>query len=384
VTVRALLTADNHLDPSALNLGSDRFLRKRDFQKTFEEAIDYARSEKPDLFLIGGDLFDGMRPGNAIRAAVMNDFKLLHEQGVPIFAVSGHHDTPKGLEEGTSPLAVYGKSGFVHFFADPSNPETVTLTIDGCKTTITGVSHNPFHEAGDDPLHVLKSELDGDFNIVLAHCPVEGFTGWTGDEPVIKPSAIPRNVNLLGVGHFHNHQEKQVGNTRIIYPGSTERVDIAEESDAKGFVWVEFAKDGQISTKFIQTSARPYKTVRVEFPDAPSPMQAIEASVAKEFHKDIILRIQLFGNVTPVALLGYRRAELQRFPQGKVFHCFVEDDEIVIKGLERPDLGPRITPLEELELYFQKRMEKASEEERGILKDALRMSRDRLQEAGAW
>lgn len=379
-----ILTADNHLDPTAINFGPARFRRKEDFLNCFSEVIDYAKTEKPDLFLMGGDLFDFMRPSNRVRAAVMNDFRLLHEKGVRMFAVSGHHDTPKGIEEGTSPLAVYGRSGLVHFFADPSSPETLTLDVGGCRTTITGVSHNPLHEGGDDPLHLMNSNPQGEFNILLAHCPVQGFSGWTGDEPIIKPSSIPSSVNLLVVGHFHGHQEKKIGNTRIIYPGSTERVDMAEETDPKGFVWLEYDNDGEITTELIKTSARPCKTIRIGFPDTPKPLKAIEAEVSKAFEKELILRVQLYGKTTSTALTGYRRSEVQQFAQGKVFHCFVEDDELDIKGMERPNVGPRTTPLQELELYFKKQMETATEEERSILQDALRMSRDKLQEAGAW
>ena len=384
MTVRAILTADNHLDPTAMNFGPERYQRKEDFLKCFNEMIEFAKAEKPDLFLMGGDLFDFMRPSNRVRAAVMNDFRVLHEKGVRVFAVSGHHDTPKGIEEGTSPLAVYGRSGLMHFFADPSSPETVTLEVGGSKTTITGVSHNPLHGGGDDPLRLINTSLQGDFNILLAHCPVQGFSGWTGDEPIIKPSSIPPNVNLLVVGHFHNHQEKKIGKTMIVYPGSTERVDMAEEDDPKGFVWLEFDKDGEISTEFIKTSARPCRTIRVQFPEMPKPMAAIEREVSKAFEKELILRAQIYGKTSPTGLSGYRRSEVQRFSQGKVFHCFVEDDELEIKGVDRPDTGPRMTPLQELESYFKKQMETATEEERGILQDALRMSRDKLQEAGAW
>jgi DNA repair exonuclease SbcCD nuclease subunit len=384
VTVRAILTADNHLDPTAINFGPEKYQRKEDFLKCFNEMIEYAKKEKPDLFLMGGDLFDFMRPSNRVRAAVMNDFRMLHESGVRVFAVSGHHDTPKGIEEGTSPLAVYGRSGLMHFFADPTAPETVTLEVEGCGVTITGVSHNPLHEGGDDPLRHINLDLQGDFNILLAHCPVQGFSGWTGDEPIIKPSSIPPRVNLLVVGHFHKFQEKKIGNTTIIYPGSTERVDMAEEEDPKGFVWLEFDKDGEISTEFIETSARPCRTIHVQFPDVPKPLEAIETEASKAFERDLILRLRLYGKTTPTALTGYRRSEVQNFAQGKVFHCFVEDEELEIKGIERPDLGPRTTPLQELELYFKKQMETATEEERSILMDALRMSRDKLQEAGAW
>ena len=382
--MRAILTADNHLDPTALIFGPDRFQRKRDHMKCFEEVVDYAKKEKPELFLIGGDLFDIMRPSNSARASVMADFKALSEHGVRVFAVSGHHDTPKSMEEAVSPLAVYGNSGFLHYFGNPSSPETVTLKLDTCTTSITGVGHNPLHEGGDDPLSAIKSKLSGDFNIVLAHCPVQGFSGWTGDEPIIKPVTIPERTDLLVVGHFHNHQSKKIGETEVIYPGSTERVDFAEEDGEKGFVWVEFDKGGIVSKDFVRTDARPYRTVKVPFPEGPKPIEVLKEEVGKYFDSRLVLRVKIHGTATPIGLTGYRRSELLNYCQGKVFHCFVNEDELSVQATERPDVGPRVTPLQELEAYFKKQMDTAGEEERAILAEGLRLSRDRLQEAGAW
>lgn len=384
MTVRAILTADNHLDATSLLFGRDRFQRKRDYLKCFEEVIDYAKKEKPELFLMGGDLFDIMRPSNSVRAAVMNDLRALTEHGVKVFAVSGHHDTPKSIEEGASPLAVYGKSGYMHYFENPSSPETVTMKLNSCLTSITGVGHNPLHGEGNDPLAALKSKLDADFNIVLAHAPVQGFEGWTGDEPAIKTASIPKEMDLLVVGHFHNHQSKKVGRAEVIYPGSTERVDFAEEGQEKGFVWVEFDKGGLLSKKFIKTDARPYETVEIQFPDTSEPLKSLKEQVAKHLDKETVLRIKIRGVATPISLTGYRRSELVSFCEGKVFHCFVNEDDLVVQAAERPSAGARATPLQELEAYFKKQMEAANEEDRAILTEALRLSQAKLQEAGAW
>ena len=314
----------------------------------------------------------------------MNDLRALSEHGVKVFAVSGHHDTPKSVEEGVSPLAVYGNSGYMHYFANPSSPETITLKLDTCMTSITGVGHNPLHEGGNDPLAAIQTKLGGDFNIILAHAPVQGFSGWTGDEPMIKTSSIPKEANLLVVGHFHNHQAKRVGRTEVIYPGSTERVDFAEEDDEKGFMWIEFDKGGIVSKDFVKTDARPYLTVRLAYPEGDKPVEQLQKEASKFFDKELVLRLKIHGVATPIGLTGYRRSELVAYCQGKVFHCFVDEDELTVQTGERPNAGPRVTPLAELEAYFRTRMEASSEEERSILAEALQLSLAKLQEAGAW
>jgi hypothetical protein len=161
-------------------------------------------------------------------------------------------------------------------------------------------------------------------------------------------------------------------------------VDFAEEDDVKGFVWVEFDKGGIVSKDFVKTDARPYRTVRVPFPEGPKPVEVLKEEVGKYFDSRLVLRVKVYGTATPIGLTGYRRSELLTYCQGKVFHCFVDEDELSVQATERPDVGPRATPLQELEAHFKKQMETASEEERTILIEALRLSKDKLQEAGAW
>src|SRR5690349_24859873 len=115
MTIHVLLTADNHLDPSAVQYGPKRFERKRDFQRCFETLVNYALENKPDLLLIGGDFYDGILPGNPSRAFVAEQFKRLHEKNIKTVLVSGHHDTLRSAEQGASPLAVHARSGHVYF-----------------------------------------------------------------------------------------------------------------------------------------------------------------------------------------------------------------------------------------------------------------------------
>ena len=107
MTIHVLLTADNHLDPSAVQYGPKRFERKRDFQRCFEILANFALENKPDILLIGGDFYDGILPGNPTRAFVAEQFKRLHEKNIKTVLVSGHHDTPRSAEQGASPLAVH-------------------------------------------------------------------------------------------------------------------------------------------------------------------------------------------------------------------------------------------------------------------------------------
>lgn len=384
MTVQILLTADNHLDPPASIFGPKRFERRRDHLRCFEEAIQYAKDNRPDFLLLAGDVFDTIRPGNLVRARIMEDFKAVHDLGVRILAVSGDHDTPKVAEEGSSPLAVYGNSGYVHFFHDPSEFSFRRFSIEGMNVDVGGLSRNPLLGSNLDPLAKAQIRFDGDVNILLTHYPVEGFVGYSRDDPIIRLASVPSNCQLVCVGHFHAYQTKELQHTTIIYPGSTERASFQEENEEKGFAWIELDKTGVVSREHVKTSARPFKTIDTYFPDDPTPMVLLKQVLDESKNQEAAVRLRVLGHVTAEQLSKYRRAELIMHGEAKFFHLTVDESELEIESPEPVHALPRTTPLEELRRHFTTAIESAAGEEKEILEEALRICQAKLEEAGAW
>lgn len=384
MTIHILLTADNHLDPPASSFGPRRFERRRDHLRCFEEAIEYAKRNRPDFLLLGGDIFDTIKPGNSTRARVMEDLKAVHDLGVRILAVSGDHDTPKSGEEGSSPLAVYGNSGYVHYFQNLNEFVPKPFTIDGLRVDVGGLSRNPLLSSREDPLTKTPTRFQGDINILLTHYPVEGFVGYAREDPIIKLAAIPSNCQLVGVGHFHAYQTKEMRNTTIIYPGSTERASFQEEGEEKGFAWIELSREGVVSREHIKTSARPFRTVDVFFPEDGEPMDPLKKILDESKNPQAVVRMRLRGRVTAERLSAYRRGELILHGEGKFFHLSVDESELEIESPEPIKALPRTTPLEELRRHFTEAIGAASGEEKEILEEALRLAQSKLEEAGAW
>lgn len=387
MSIQILVTSDNHLDPPAVYFGPRRSERRNDHLRCFEEVIEYAKANKPDLLLMGGDVFDTMRPSNYIRARVMEHFKRLHDLGIKIFLVSGHHDTPKSVEEGVSPLAVYGNSGYATFFPDASKPTRFDLNVSGIVVSVFGLSHNPIHpvfQGNQDLLANMDLKPHGSLNILLTHYPIEGFSGYSGDEPVMRLASIPRDFQLIAAGHFHGYQTKRLGNTTIVYPGSTERASFQEEGEEKGFAWAEISKEGDASVDHLRTSARPYRTLETEFPKQSSPLEVIKQKLNENSDTKAVARLKLLGTVTVEQLSTYRRSELLTYAQNKFFHLSIDEGELQIQSPEPLQALPRSTPLEELRRYFMSAMEQASEEEKEVHREALKLSETKLREAGAW
>jgi exonuclease SbcD len=384
MTVQILLTADNHLDPPASMFGPRRFERRQDHLRCFQEAIEYAMDNRPDFLFLAGDVFDTIRPGNLVRARVMEDLKAVHDLGVRILAVSGDHDTPKVAEEGSSPLAVYGNSGYVHFFQNPNEFSIQRFSIGGLSVDVGGLSRDPLLSSNRDPLVKTPVHFEGDLNILLTHYPVEGFVGYARDDPVIRLASVPSNCQLVCVGHFHAYQTKELQHTTIIYPGSTERASFQEENEEKGFAWVELDKEGVVSREHIKTSARPFKTIDTYFPDDPAPMKLLKEVLDNSANKEAAVRLRVLGHVSPEQLSKYRRAELILHGGTKFFHLTVDESELQIESTEPMLALTRTTPLEELRRHFATAIEGAVGEQKQILEEALRLSQAKLEEAGAW
>src|SRR5207244_13392472 len=137
---------------------------KLGLQPHFDIRVHCAPENRPDPFLIGGDFYAGILPGNPARAYVAEQFKLLHEKEIKIVLVSGHHATPRSIEQGVSPLSVHEKSGHVYFLQDPR--PTPKMFHFGTETVnVTGMSLSPGLGPEQDPLSGQELSREGDVKI---------------------------------------------------------------------------------------------------------------------------------------------------------------------------------------------------------------------------
>lgn len=381
MTIQVLLTADNHLDPSAVQYGPKRFERKRDFQRCFETLVNFALENRPDLLLIGGDFYDGILPGNPTRAFVAEQFKRLHEKNIKTILVSGHHDTPRSAEQGASPLTVHAKTGHIYFIQE-QYPSSKKFTLEGQTVTVTGMSLNPSLSPDADPLAGHKISRDSDVNIFLTHYPIEGFEGYFGQEVHIQKSSIPKDFQLFASGHLHNHQEKTINGTPIIYPGSTERASFNEEGEEKGFVWLELDKSGLVQQEFRPTPARPMETLDYRVSGEGSLTRQIEDALERKIDDQKILRVRVSGKVSLNQLSTYKRSTLYTFTEDKFFHVEFDEEQLNVLTMAPLESLPKTTPLQELDRTFKNLLGQAADHDRPLVQEAWKLTVAKLQEEG--
>src|SRR5688572_20872846 len=68
--------------------------RKRDLENNFTRIVEYARKNKPDVFLISGDIFDQPTPTHESLVLFTRRVKELDKAGIKVFLIGGDHDMP--------------------------------------------------------------------------------------------------------------------------------------------------------------------------------------------------------------------------------------------------------------------------------------------------
>jgi len=372
-------------------LGAKEYKRRRDFMKAFEYVVSRVLELKPDILLISGDLYDRVNPRNPARTFVMKAFRKISQEGIKVFAIGGNHDTPRSIEEGASPLHEIEASGYIRFFSKTNTMEADHYKVGGLDVCISGASFNHSLPYEKDPLETLSIPLEGDINIAMLHYnfnPVKTSPIWRA--PTIKETAIPRGLHYLALGHFHGFREIKIGDTCVVYPGSTERRTFAEEAEEKGFVYFEICEEGVRSLERFKTPSRPLKTIEITLTEKDeNPIEKVVASALKCADKNVVARLRIQGRLPLRLLTKYRRELILRRLEEKFFYVVIEDRNL---GYMSEEVGSNIAdilnPLRLYEEYLERLLKKAEEkrdaETKRILEKALELGKRFLEEVGVW
>lgn len=155
------------------------------------ELLDAIHTQKPDVILLGGDIFD-----DEIDDTHTEIFLSGIAGKYPIFYVTGNHEWWSGAEAFGAKMAILGKYGIPVL-----SQESVTLNIRGEMLTICGVDDPESYLLDSAALHydarldqVLTEAVEEQYTILLAHRP-EYF-----------PSYSARDFDLTLCGHAHGGQ----------------------------------------------------------------------------------------------------------------------------------------------------------------------------------
>ncbi len=235
-------TAYNRLDENGFNQ------REMDVFNAFEQVIDLALKDKPDIILHSGDLFDSVRPSNRAISFVIEQLLRLSDAGIPIVIISGNHSTPR-LRETGSVFKVLEHIENVHL-AYTGRYETFEFG----ELKVHALPHCVDKEVFEAEL--VKMKPDGDFkhNVAMLHAGVVGLSVFKMNEfneQLASTSQLEKGFDHVALGHFHEFCE--VTETAV-YAGSTERLGFGEAGQPKGFITLDLESGKR---KFHELNIRP-------------------------------------------------------------------------------------------------------------------------------
>ena len=204
--------------------------RERDFEISFEAAVDLALAQSPDLVVWLGDVFDHPRPTYRSYRVAQRALSKIRDHGVRLALISGNHDTPR-LPGTGSPYSSLHDTFPEMYFAHRLAYERFDLP----GLTIHAVPQMMSVEATLEALAEADRSRSGDrSNLLLTHPRITQVEPRYADINEIEVDAGLLKSDFVLLGHYHFHTEVREG---VWYAGSTDTFSFADDPDkAKGIV----------------------------------------------------------------------------------------------------------------------------------------------------
>lgn len=266
-----------HLSDLHLGKRVNGFSMLEDQRVILTQIVDLAEEEKVDAVLLAGDLYD--KPVPPAEAVTLLDRFLtrLSGGGIPVFAISGNHDSPERLAFATRLLAGEG----IHLTAQYQGPQPPFLLQDEygdvaiyalpyLKPAL--VRHwNP--EADIASYEEAVSYALGQWavdktrrNVLLAHQFVTGGVTCESEERSVGgvdqiPAPLFAAFDYVALGHLHGPQS--VGRPTLRYSGSPLKYSFSECGHEKSVTLVTLREKGQVEIQTLPlTPCRDLREIR--------------------------------------------------------------------------------------------------------------------------
>jgi len=383
--IRMLHFADTHIgmenygrtDPET-GLSS----RVMDFLRRMDEMIDYARDNDVDLVVFAGDAFKSRNPSPTFQREFAYRVQDLAEMA-PVVLLVGNHDLPM-IEKRASSIEIYetlnvpntilGRDYGVQEVTTKRGNALIATAPYPVRSLLRGVEvphastiaeiDQALGEQLDRTLRGMADQVAGSDlpRVLTGHFSVSGAVLGSersimlGRDVMVMLSTVSDPAwDYVALGHIHRHQCLTLGREGVppvVYSGSLERIDFGEETDDKGFCWVELSR-GATAWQFINTNCRPFITMRVDVRGAGDPTQVVLEAIARHNCIDAVVRMIITADPESDLLLDERAIQFALREAG------ANHVAALTRNVERPArlrLGSTpegLTPVELLERYLQ-------------------------------
>ena len=256
-----------HLSDLHIGKRVNEFSMIEDQKYILKRILDLAEEEKPDGIILAGDIYDKQIP-SAEAVQVFDEFiTRLAGRAIPVFIISGNHDSAERLAFGGRLLnsrgiylsPVYDGSvtkiplkdqyGTVWIHLLPFiRPSTVRHVFENEADLVTDVQ-----TAAETVIRHMEIDLK-DRNILVAHQFVTGASRCESEDVQVGgldniDAAVFTQFDYTALGHIHSPQN--VGTDRVRYCGTTLKYSFSEVDQEKSITVVELEKKGTVRTSLL-------------------------------------------------------------------------------------------------------------------------------------
>ena len=265
------------------------FEREEDYYEVFDRTIDKIIEENVDFVIHSGDLFDSQRPSTNALLAFQRGLLKLNNAGIPIYAIPGNHDIVmrKGIKP---PVDLFEDLGLKVL---RYNNEFMEGDIYIC-----GFQYIPSSQKG-----ALEKFLDNfskkaqqhTKSIIVLHQAIQTFLD-KEDAYELEFSELPDNFTYYAMGHLHSYIEADIGNGKLIYPGSMEinRAGEIAQIDNKGFCIVDMSQDMPTVKRVTVEIKRKQYVLKVKYDELHDKLSKLKDFISTLDKKPLII-ISVFG-----------------------------------------------------------------------------------------
>lgn len=259
-------------------------LKELNFQ-CFQYAIDECLSEKVDLVLIAGDLFDSAYPPIDTLKETFYEFKKLKDAGIPVFLIAGSHDYSAA---GKTFLDVLERAGFcknVSIFEERNDKIVLQPTLYK-NFAIYGYPGKKSSLEVDEIARIKLQESPGLFQILMLHTAIRDAVG-TLPIKAVEHRNLPK-VDYIALAHLHiNYQKENTTYSGPIFPNN-----ISELEELKGGSF--YIVDNR-AIKKREIKLKEVLVFNLEIKNALDATESILASLKKENVRNKIVILKLYG-----------------------------------------------------------------------------------------
>ena len=256
-----------HLSDLHIGKRVNEFSMIEDQKYILKRILDLAEEEKPDGIILAGDIYDKQIP-SAEAVQVFDEFiTRLAGRAIPVFIISGNHDSAERLAFGGRLLnsrgiylsPVYDGSvtkiplkdqyGTVWIHLLPFiRPSTVRHVFENEADLVTDVQ-----TAAETVIRHMEIDLK-DRNILVAHQFVTGASRCESEDVQVGgldniDAVVFTPFDYTALGHIHSPQN--VGIDRVRYCGTPLKYSFSEVDQEKSITVVELEKKGTVRTSLL-------------------------------------------------------------------------------------------------------------------------------------